>query len=110
MRLAGFALALASIAVLSLACANVRVRTDYDDARSTSRRSRPTPGSIRRCAKKGTEGAADGGDPFLRNTLLDKRVRDAVEAEFVAARGFPAGPATASSRTSRSATRSSRDR
>ena len=34
-----------------------------------------------------TEGAAEGGDPFLRNTLLDKRVRDAVEAEFVA-RGF----------------------
>ena len=77
MRLAGCALA--SIALLSLACANVRVRTDYDQAvdfeplqtfawldpplRETSR-----------------DEGGQGGDPFTQNTLLDKRVRDEVEA------------------------------
>ncbi len=76
MRIAG--LALVSIAVLSLACASVRVRTDYDDAIDFSKlKSFAWLDPPLREASRDEGG--QGGDPFTQNTLLDKRVRDEVE-------------------------------
>jgi hypothetical protein len=79
MQLGFTRVALVAVAVLAVACASVRVRTDYDRAvdftqlqtfawldpplRETSR-----------------DEGGQGGDPFTQNTLLDKRVRDEVDA------------------------------
>jgi hypothetical protein len=89
MRLAGFALV--SVAALSLACETVRVRTDYDSAvdfaplRTFAWIDPPLKEEAR------DEGAV-GTDPFTHNTLLDKRVRDEVEA-YLASHGYrPARP------------------
>ena len=88
MRLAGFALALASVAVLSLACANVRVRTDYDDAVDFAPLQTYAwlDPPLREASR---DEGGQSGDPFTQNTLVDKRVRDEVEA-WLASHGYRA--------------------
>jgi hypothetical protein len=73
-----------SAALLALACAGAGVRVDYDREVDFSGYQSfdwvaPPPGAL-------ADSAAEG-DPFERNSLLDKRVRAAVEREL-AARGF----------------------
>src|SRR4029453_11758649 len=77
MRLAGLALALASIAVLS--CANVRVRTDYDTAIDFAPLQTYAwlDPPLREASR---EEGGQGGDPFTQTTLGDKRVGDEVNA------------------------------
>ena len=77
MRLAR--LALVSAAAFWLACAQVRVRTDYDDAVDFTRLQTFAwlDPPLREEAR---EEGAQGADPFTHNTLIDKRVRDEVEA------------------------------
>jgi hypothetical protein len=84
MRIAG--LALVSAAVLSLACASVRVTTDYDDAVDFAQ--------LKTFAwldpplrEESREEAAAGADPFTHNTLIDGRVRQEVEA-WLGAHGY----------------------
>src|SRR5262249_25791064 len=69
--------ALASAA--ALACADVRVRTDFDSATdfSTLKTFAWLDPPLREETR--AEGG-QSGDPFTQNTLLDKRVRDEVEA------------------------------
>ncbi len=88
MRLAGFALALASIAVLSLACANVRVRTDYDTAIDFAPLQTYAwlDPPLREASR---DEGGQGGDPFTQNTLVDKRVRDEVNA-WLSSHGYRA--------------------
>ena len=80
MRL-GARIALVSLALLSLACATVRVRTDYDQAVDF------TP--LRTYAwldpplrEESRDAGGQSGDPFTQNTLIDKRVRGEVETWF----------------------------
>jgi hypothetical protein len=99
MRLARFAIAW--VAALSLACAGVRVQTDYDQEVDFS--------ALKTFAwldppLREDERAEDGQDPFTHNTLIDERVRKDVEAWFVA-RGYRPAART-STPTSCSATRS----
>ncbi len=88
MRLAGFALV--SVAALSLACTGVRVRTDYDAAIDFT----PLKSFAWLDPPLREETRAEGGqsaDPFTHNTLLDKRVRDEVDA-WLGGHGYrPAG-------------------
>ena len=81
-------LAFVSVAVLSLACAGVSVRTDYDTATDFS--------SLKTYAwldpplrEASRDEGGQSGDPFTQNTLLDKRVRDEVEA-WLASHGYRA--------------------
>jgi uncharacterized protein DUF4136 len=76
-RLAGFTLA--SIAVLLLACATVRVRTDYDDEVDFTRLQTYAwlDPPLREASR---DEGGQSGDPFTENTLVDKRVRDEVGA------------------------------
>jgi hypothetical protein len=87
MRLISFGMAVAAVALL-LACSGVRVKTDYDPASDFSKlrtfawidpelREEPRPDN------------AMPSDPFTRNTLLDRRVRDGVESQL-ASRGYRA--------------------
>ena len=75
MQLARLALGLA--AVLWLACASVRVSTDYDEEYDFARLS--TFAWIDPPLREQSRAEAPSGDPFAHNTLLDKRVRDEVE-------------------------------
>jgi Domain of unknown function (DUF4136) len=86
MRLAGLALALASIAVLS--CANMRVRTDYDTAIDFAPLQTYAwlDPPLREASR---EEGGQGGDPFTQNTLVDKRVRDEVNA-WLSSHGYRA--------------------
>ena len=89
MQIARFALA--SLAALSLACAAVRVSTDYDDEYDFTRLSTFAwiDPPLREQARP--EDVPPSGDPFAYNTLLDKRVRDEVEA-WLTSHGYrPAG-------------------
>jgi len=88
MRLAGFALALASVAVLSLACQSVRVRTDYDDAIDFAPLQTYAwlDPPLREASR---DEGGQSGDPFTQNTLVDKRVRDEV-GTWLAAHGYRA--------------------
>ena len=83
MSFARFALVAAA---LSLACASVRVMTDYDDGVDFAERSAfawlEPPLREEARAERG-----DGADPFTHNTLLDGRVRQDVEA-WLAAHGY----------------------
>jgi hypothetical protein len=80
------AIAWLTVASLSLGCLGPRVYTDHDPsidfARLESYRWLEPP--LREAPRE--EGAA-AVDPFVHNTLLDKRVRDAVETAL-AARGY----------------------
>ena len=84
MRLAaGTRIALVSVAAIALACASVRVRTDYDDAIDFA--------PLKTYAwldppmrEESRDEGGQSGDPFTQNTLVDKRVRDEVEAWFAA--------------------------
>jgi Domain of unknown function (DUF4136) len=89
MRLIRLALVAAlGAALLCLACAGVRVRTDYDDAVDFAKLSTFVwiDPPLREEAR--AEGAPDV-DPFTHNTLVDKRVRDEVDA-YLVAHGFRA--------------------
>lgn len=70
-------LALGLAALLSLACASVRVSTDYDEEYDFARLS--TFAWIDPPLREESRSQAPSGDPFAHNTLLDKRVRDEVE-------------------------------
>ena len=84
MRLA--LLALAGAAALSLACATVRVSTDYDDSVDfTSLETYAWLDPPMREASR--EEGGQSGDPFTQNTLVDKRVRDEVDG-WLAAHGY----------------------
>ena len=79
-------LALFSAALFSLACAAVRVSTDYDDSVDFS--------SLQTYAwldppmrEELREEGGQSGDPFAQNTLVDKRVREDVDA-WLAAHGY----------------------
>jgi hypothetical protein len=76
---AGFAIAWA--AALSLACAGVRVQTDYDQ--QTDFTALKTFAWLDPPLRE-DERAQSGQDPFTTNTLVDKRVRDDVEGWLVA--------------------------
>jgi len=87
--LAGFSLVL--WAGLSLACETVRVSTDYDAAVDFAR--------LRTFAwidpplkEEARDESAAGADPFTHNTLLDKRVRDEVDA-YLTSHGYRAAGA-----------------
>jgi hypothetical protein len=89
MRLAQ--LALVAAAATALACAEVRVKTDYDDGVDFA--------PLRTFAwidpplrEESREDGASGADPFTHNTLIDKRVRDEVEA-WLTAHGYRAAAA-----------------
>lgn len=86
MRLAR--LVLASVAVLSLACQSVRVRTDYDDAIDFAPLQTYAwlDPPLREASR---DEGGQSGDPFTQNTLIDKRVRDEVEA-WLASHGYRA--------------------
>jgi len=77
MRLAR--LALVSAAALALACASVRVSTDYDEGYDFARLSTYAwiDPPLREQARADQ---VPDADPFTHNTLLDKRVRDEVDA------------------------------
>jgi hypothetical protein len=87
MRLGAFRLvAFASVAVLSLACESVRVRTDYDaaiDFAPLQTYAWLDP-PLREASR---DEGGQSGDPFTQNTLIDKRVRDEVEA-WLAGHGY----------------------
>jgi hypothetical protein len=85
-------LALFSAALFSLACAAVRVSTDYDDEYDFARLSTFAwlDPPLREQAR--ADDNAPSGDPFTRNTLLDKRVRDEVEA-WLTSHGYRAARA-----------------
>ena len=86
MRLAR--LALVSAAALALACASVHVSTDYDEGYDFARLSTFAwiDPPLREQARADQ---APDADPFTHNTLLDKRVRDEVEA-WLTAHGYRA--------------------
>jgi uncharacterized protein DUF4136 len=81
MRLAR--LALVATAAAALACAEVRVKTDYDDGvdfaplRTYAWIDPPLREETR-------EEGGPGADPFTHNTLIDKRVRDEVDGWLIA--------------------------
>jgi hypothetical protein len=79
-------LALVSAVVLSLACASVRVTTDYDAAVDFAQLQTFAwlDPPLREEAR--AEGAADA-DPFTHNTLIDGRVRQEVET-WLGAHGY----------------------
>ena len=77
MRLAGFAIACA--ALLSLACASVRVETDHDSSVDFTKMK-----TFEWIDPPLREDASGQGDPFTHNTLIDKRVREDVESWLVA--------------------------
>jgi hypothetical protein len=84
MRLARLALVFA--ALLSLACAAVRVSTDYDDTVDfTSFETYAWLDPPMREASRDEGGPS--GDPFTQNTLVDKRVREEVDA-WLTAHGY----------------------
>lgn len=79
-------LLLSSLAALALAaCAGVRVRTDYDESIDFSRLR--SYGWLEPPVVEAPASETDAPDPFERNSLLDQRVRQAVDREL-AARGF----------------------
>jgi Domain of unknown function (DUF4136) len=88
MRLAVFALG--SAALLAIACAGIRVRTDYDPAIDFAplQTFRWIDPPLREEAR--TE---PGADPFTHNTLIDKRVREDVEA-WLTSHGYRAASAS----------------
>jgi hypothetical protein len=79
-------LALVIAAALWVACASVRVTTDYDDGFDFAQRSTfawlEPPLREEAHAERG-----DASDPFTHNTLLDGRVRQRVEA-WLTAHGY----------------------
>jgi Domain of unknown function (DUF4136) len=77
MRLAR--LALVSAAVLSLACAGMGVQTDYDQQVDFA----PLKSFAWLDPPLRADESGQGQDPFTHNTLVDKRVRDDVEAWLV---------------------------
>jgi hypothetical protein len=83
-------LAVAWVAVLSFACAGVRVQTDYD--REVDFASLKTFAWIDPpLREESRDEGGESGDPFTHNTLIDKRVRDGVHAWLVAHGYRPAG-------------------
>jgi hypothetical protein len=85
MRLAR--LALVALAALPLACAGVRVSTDYDDEYDFTKLS--TFAWLDPPLREQARAEAPEIDPFTHNTLLDKRVRDEVGA-WLTAHGYRA--------------------
>ena len=77
-------------ALLSLACASVRVSTDYDQEYDFARLS--TYAWLDPPLREEARAEAPSGDPFAYNTLLDKRVRDEVES-WLTSHGYRAAPA-----------------
>ena len=97
-RRAAFALP-AAAAVLGLAvagCSTLKVKTDYDPSVDFARYS--TYAWLKPPMKDDASASPvdELTDPFARNSLLDKRVRNAVDKEL-AARGFRKGPEDSSS-------------
>ena len=87
MRLAaGTRIALVSVAAIALACASVRVRTDYDDAIDFTALSTYAWLDPPMREESRDEGG-QSGDPFTQNTLVDKRVREEVDA-WLTAHGY----------------------
>src|SRR5262245_28140647 len=91
MRLARLALALVSSAALALACASVRVSTDYDEQYDFARLA-TFAGIDPPLREQARADDSAPNNPFTRNTLLDKRVRDEVEA-WLTAHGYRAARA-----------------
>lgn len=81
-------LALVSAAAVALACATVRVRTDYDEAVDFAplRTYAWLDPPLREASR---DEGGQSGDPFTQNTLIDKRVRDEVDA-WLGAHGYHA--------------------
>lgn len=78
-------LRLVPVTLLALGCATVRVNTDYDPEADFSRMH--TFAWLEPPMREQPSETAEASDPFARNTLLDKRVRAAVE-DALTRRGY----------------------